>query len=527
MITTLFLPRRSAASLRAPTRWLIEAFGAEPTGSGISVGQETALTYSAFYAAVRVLAESVASLPLKVYQRLERGKEVARAHSLYPILHDAPNETMSAFMFFETLQGHVLTWGNAFAEIQFNGQGRVEALWPLRPDRMRLEMLDRNQLRYIYTDGEGRESFFDPSAILHVRGLGFDGLSGYSPVRLARESIALGLATERHGATFFGNGSRPGGVLKHPGQLDEQSRRNLVNSWERAHGGVNRAHRVALLEDGISWQQIGIPNEDAQFLETRKFQVEDIARIFRIPPHLLGHLDKATFSNIEQQSLDFVMHSLRPWLIRWEQECNTKLLAGTDFFCEFSIDGLLRGDMMARAQYYSTLIAARVISPNEAREKENLNPVEGGDVYENPNTTPGGAGAVSWNAVEATGASPIAEHAQTVAKEGYARVLRKECKAIRAAVKRTKADRERLSDWVCEWYANYLDEVQAVLKNSVMLAYMADGMEEQVAVMRAESDIERYIAGNRNQLLGIIRSTDGADLEKAILDRLESWESER
>lgn len=354
------------------------------SAAGIAVNEHTAMTYTAVFACVRILAESVASLPLIVYRRLANGgKERAVDHPLYGLLHDLPNNENTSMELREMLQGHLALWGNAFCEKEFNNAGQVIGLWPLRPDITRVRRVNRRLIYEVAMDN-GQIRTLSAEQVVHIRALSHDGVVGYSPIAQAREAIGLGLATEKFGAAFFGNGARPGGVLEYPGVLKDTARKNLIDSWEQMHRGSDNAHRIAILEEGMKYSAIGVPPEDAQFLESRKFQVTEIARIFRIPPHMLADLDRATFSNIEHLSLDFVIHTLRPWLVRWEQAINRDLFTPAErqqYFVEHLVEGLLRGDIQSRYQAYATGRQNGWLSANDIRTLENMNPVDGGDVY--------------------------------------------------------------------------------------------------------------------------------------------------
>lgn len=365
--------------------WLIRALGGRETYTGRQIGANDALASSAVFACVRILAETVGSLPLHVYRRLAGGgKETDPSHRLYPLLHDAPNPEMTSMEFREAIVGHLALRGNAYAEIERDAGARPIALWPLRPDRMdvRRDLVTR-RLIYRYELPNSTLVLIDPANLMHLRGLSADGVIGYSPIALLREPIAFALALEEYGARLFGNNASPGGVLSVQKPLSATARKNLKDSWEEYHRGLSNAHRVAVLEEGVSWQAIGIAPEDAQFLETRKFQTAEIARIFRIPPHLIGDLEKATFSNIEQQSLEFVIHTIRPWLVRIEQAIKRDLFRGETgqrtHFAEFKVDGLLRGDLLSRYQAYTQAHLNGWMTANEIRDLENLNPLPGGD----------------------------------------------------------------------------------------------------------------------------------------------------
>lgn len=354
------------------------------TTSGKTVNETTAMQTTAVYACVRILAETIASLPLHTYKSKADGKEKARDHPIYYLLSDAPNPEMTSFVFRETLMGHLLLWGNAYAQIIRDGRGKVIALYPLMPDKMTVNRSENGDIYYIYNKN-GEEYILHSHDVLHIPGLGFDGLIGYSPIAMAKNTIGMALATEEYGAKFFSNGANPGGVLEHPGVVKDPAR--VRDSWNAVYQGSSNSHKVAVLEEGMKFQSIGIPPEQAQFLETRKFQTEEICRIFRVPPHLVASLDKATFSNIEHQSISFVVHTIRPWLVRIEQSINKALFTDSErkkYFVSFVVEGLLRGDYNSRMQGYATGIQNGFMSPNDVRRLENMNPIpegEGGDTY--------------------------------------------------------------------------------------------------------------------------------------------------
>jgi HK97 family phage portal protein len=364
------------------------------TTSGKSVNERTAMQTTAVYACVRILGEAVAGLPLHVYQyRSDGGKERITNHPLYYLLHDEPNPEMTSFVFRETLMSHLLLWGNAYAQIIRDGRGRVLALYPLLPSKIDVSRAKNGELIYTYYRDSG-ESKLNPDCgritlrrdeVLHIPGLGFDGLVGYSPIAMAKNAIGMALATEEYGATFFANGANPGGVLEHPGVIKDPQK--VKDSWNAAYQGNGKQHRVAVLEEGMKYQSIGIPPEQAQFLETRKFQINEIARIFRVPPHMLADLDKSSFSNIEQQSLEFVKYTLDPWVVRWEQSLQQSLILPSEkpsIFVKFNLDGLLRGDYQSRMTGYATGRQNGWLSANDIRELENMNRIpedEGGDLY--------------------------------------------------------------------------------------------------------------------------------------------------
>ena len=369
------------------------AFYMGGSSSGKVVTERSAMQMTAVYACVRILSEAIAGLPLHMYRyKDDGGKEKALDHPLYLLLHDEPNPEMSSFVFRETLMTHLLLWGNAYAQIIRNGKGEVVALYPLMPNKMTVSRDETGQLYYTYQKSQEelpKDNAYTvtlhPSDVLHIPGLGFDGLVGYSPIAMAKNAIGLAIATEEYGSKFFANGAAPSGVLEHPGTIKDPQR--VRESWMSQFGGSVNSNKIAVLEEGLKYTPISISPEQAQFLETRKFQINEIARIFRVPPHMVGDLDKSSFSNIEQQSLEFVKYTLNPWVIRLEQAMHKALLLPSEkqnYFIKFNVDGLLRGDYQSRMNGYAVGRQNGWLSANDIREMENLNPIseeEGGNLY--------------------------------------------------------------------------------------------------------------------------------------------------
>lgn len=369
------------------------AFYMGNSSSGKVVTERSAMQMTAVYACVRILSEAIAGLPLHMYRYKEDGgKEKAIDHPLYQLLHDEPNPEMSSFVFRETLMTHLLLWGNAYAQIIRNGKGEIVALYPLMPNKMTVSRDEDGQLYYTYQKSQdelpkdgGYTVTLHPSDVLHIPGLGFDGLVSYSPIAMAKNAIGLAIATEEYGSKFFANGAATSGVLEHPGTIKDPSR--VRESWQQTFGGSANSNKIAVLEEGMKYTPISISPEQAQFLETRKFQINEIARIFRVPPHMVGDLEKSSFSNIEQQSLEFVKYTLDPWVIRWEQSIHRTLLTADEkkvYFVKFNVEGLLRGDYQSRMNGYATARQNGWMSANDIRELENLDRIpaeDGGDLY--------------------------------------------------------------------------------------------------------------------------------------------------
>ena len=364
------------------------------TNSGERVDEKSALQIATVYACVRLLAETIASLPLHLYRFTEKGdgKERATDHPLYKILYRQANPEMTSFSFREAMMMHLLLWGNAYAQIVRDGKNGILGLYPLLPENVEIDRAENGDLFYTYhayTDevpGEhNKDIIFQRDEILHIPGLGFNGLVGFSPIAMMKNALGTTLAVEKYGSAFFKNGAQPSGVLEHPGVLKNPEK--LRENWSEIYGGPGNAHRVAVLEEGMAYKAISLPPEDSQFLSTRQFGVNEICRIFRVPPHLVQDLEHATFANIEHQSIDFVVHTLTPWLVRFEQAIVKDLLLEKEqdeYFPKFNVDGLLRGDYQSRMRGYATGISNGFLSPNDCRRLENMNLIpaeQGGDDY--------------------------------------------------------------------------------------------------------------------------------------------------
>lgn len=401
----------SRATIANPDAVLLEALsGGYGTAAGITVTPESAMRLSTVSACVRLISESVGSLPLHVYRRKDaRTREKVTDTPEYRLLHAEPNRMMTAFVFRETLAAHVLVYGNAYALIIRNRNGEPTELLPVHPNDVRvMKEPTTGELAYDVRLDAAKVYRVNQANMLHVPGLAFDGISGMSPIKYAAQSIGLALAAEQYGAAFFGNGSIPAGVLEIAGDVPAPKQRELLAAWNAAYGGSGNNGKTAVLVNGAKFNKVSISPNEAQFIETRKMQIGEIARWYRVPPHMIGDLERATFSNIEHQALEFVTHTLRPWLVRFEQEINRKLFPSSssgmpsDTYAEFNVDGLLRGDIKARGDYYVRGRQWGWLSANDIRSKENMEPIDGGDTYLTP-----------MNMLDAANPTATAEQGQT------------------------------------------------------------------------------------------------------------------
>jgi HK97 family phage portal protein len=381
METADFPPAAVEPQMRFFNTLLEENFATGRGASGVRVTPATALASTAVLGCVRVLSESIAALPCHLYRRLPGGgKERAIGHPIERLVSRQPNSWQSSFEWRETCMTHLCLWGNAYSEKVYDFQGLVQELRPLHPSRMTVDRLENGRLRYSYDETMGPPTIYSQNQIVHLRWMSADSIVGDVPIEISRDAIGVARACEMHAARFFGNGARPGVVLETEGTLSPEAAERLRENWERVHRGPDKAQKTAILTGGLKAHELGVTNEQSQFLEARRYQTEEICRIYRVPPHMVQDLSRSSFSNIEHQGLDFVQHTLLPWIRRWESAIVRDLIDEDDkYFVEFDVRGLLRGDAATRAAYYSTMSSLGVLSINEIREFESLNPVEGGD----------------------------------------------------------------------------------------------------------------------------------------------------
>lgn len=504
-----------------PSWWVQRLFGGAPdSASGMPIDENLALTLSAFWNGVSIIAGAVGFLPWRVYETIKGGRAIRDTHPIDLLLHKRPNPNMSADVFRETLQEHALVWGNGYAEIEFNNAGVPMGLWLLLPNLVtpKVKTNSNGEKVVVYeVQTNGKTETLPSEKVFHVKGLGFDGIKGYSVIGFARESLGMARAVERYGSTFFRNDATPSYALQHPGELGDEAHKHLKKSIEDQHKGVNKSHQFMILEEGMKLQQLGMPAKDAQFISSRKFSVLEVARWLNIPPHMLKDLDKGTFNNVEMMGIEFVTYTLMRWLKRWEGEANYKLF-GVDgrrkFFTEFITAALLRGDTKARFDAYRVAISSGWMSRDEARRLENLNSVEALQPFLQPlNMTTVGSSAPEprANRTEDPGDQTVtirvetegnggSEKFRTLFESTFRRVVTKEVNSLKRIVKKTDTRDEK----ILEFYTKLVDHIKEVIE-PVMRVFGA-------SPQAIEREAEHYVEDSRSQLMSAIESGTEAEL---------------
>jgi HK97 family phage portal protein len=498
----------------------------------VPVTPETAIQYTAVFAAVRVIAGNLATLPLMTYKRLENdGKEKATKHPLYKLLKNKPNNLKTtAFEFREMLTGHMLLYGNGYAQIIRNSLGDVLQLIPMHPTQVTPDKRGGEVVYRVRTDA-GEERILAGEEVLHLRAYRDAGLAGLSPIAAARKAIEAGLSLESFGANFFKNGAFPSGVLEYDaGAMSAEAKNNLRESWQKLYGGENRGKKIAILEAGLKWKQMGIPQGDAQFLEQRRFGVEEISRVYGVPPHLLGDLSRSTNNNIEMQSQEFISYCLAPWMQRWEQAIVRDLLDGDDeeFFVKHQANALMRGDSTARSAFYSSGRQWGLFSINDIRKLEDMNPIgPEGDVYISPaNMVPAGEeGKAAQNDQKEPENDPktpplepktdpekVKNAFRETLKETWQRVIRKEIGAVKSAAKRKNGP--DFDGWMAEFLPDHLDFASNCLRSVgrsyflLSLGSEPDGWAEKVVARYSDEVRAKIEAWKTDPSLGYERSEE-------------------
>ncbi len=466
------------------------------TLSGVDVTEDSALTYSAYWRAVNILAGAVGFLPLKVYHRTAKGKEEDALSNEQYLLQYRPNQFMDAQRFRKTIQGHAVSWGNGYAAIERDGAGRALSLLPLLPDRTTPKIIGTGADRQLVyeTRVEGEPLTLDADDVLHIAGLGFDGLKGYSLVSYAAENIGLGLATEQYSAAFFGNEATPSGAITVPAPMNEKAVKAIKDAWEREHKALENKHKIAVLHGGMEWKQIGISARDSQLIESRKISVADISRWTGIPLHMLSDLSQAHYANIEHQAIDFVTWCLMDWLRPWEIQATLKLFRKEDRrFVEFNLDGLLRGDTAQRHQAYHNAIQDGWMNRNEVRAKENLNPGPAElDVYLEPlNMVPAGTPRRITEAGARKALDNRWVNAVDLIEQTWERIVTKETKSLKTVLGKADA-----AERIAPTYEKLEAHVQTVLW-PVLRACLGDDAREKVGGV-----VREYLTAHAQALRG-------------------------
>lgn len=489
-----------------------------PVTAGVTVTPDTALTFSAVYAAHKIIAESVAMLPLQLFRRLKRGKEPAKDKKLYNVLHDVANPEMDSYLVRETMTAHLAGWGRAHAKIEYDANGEITALYPIPPNRVEVKRDPKTlNLQFEINLPDGGKKTYDQWQMLYLRGMSPDGITAYSPIKLARQGIGLALAAEAYGGSFFGNGAVPQGVIMHPAKMSEPAYNRLMESWEGRHSGIGNANKVAILEENAKYEKIGVPPDDAQFLESRTFQVQEIARWYRIPSMMLN-MDGAnsTYASVEAYGLQFVIYTLYPWLVRWEKGISHQLLLENErkkFFAEHLMSAILRGDTQSRYQAYATARQWGWFSVNDIRELENINPIEGGDVYLTP-----------ANMNDSAGERMGAQRAYLpVLTDAIARAMRREANDLRGGWQRVyqKRGAESFVDWMGEFYREHEDFIVHTLEPAVMsyaeLVTEGEGAREK-ALESLRLFAVRSVARSQEQVKAALNAADPSKALDAVID---------
>ncbi len=511
------LVEQNARPERSPSR--------ERSISNEMITPESALSVTAVLASFTILSEDIASLPLNLYRRLKGGgKSRAFDNPYYGLMHDSPNLEHTSMIFREIMMGHLLGWGNFYGQMIWDESGVVTEIWPLRPDRMEVSRKNGQRV-YLYTDVSGSRHAFTQDDILHVPAFGFDGLIGYSRISMARNAIGLALATEKYGSKFFSNGARPGVVIKtqrkdmKPSAID-----NILKSWNQVYQGSDNSQKTAILEEGMEVQVIGIPPEDAQFLQTREFQVGEIARIFRVPPHMIGDTNKATSwgTGIESQEQGYVNHTLRPWMVRIEQILNQQILLKEErayLFFEHMVDGLLRGDIQVRYASYVQAINNGILSPNEVRAKENLNAYEGGDEYYHQLNT--AAAASVTPPIPTSDSSQASRVLGPLVRDAVSRIVKREVNDVRGAARRflVKGQFDAFYSWATTFYASdhpmfVFKQLDPVLESQKALTGQDDSLEMHSYFLNCmDANLNQLTGKNIDQVESILNTWAQSDPE--------------
>ena len=494
-----------------------------PTISSVKVDELSSLRSAAVYSCVRVIAETVATLPLQIFKRISTGgKERSVDHPLWKILSIRPNPEMTAIQYREAQMVHLLLWGNFYAQKVIRNNGSIEMVWPLRPDRMKPDRTPDGRLIYRYrpvTTGGPGEVIFTASEIHHIAGLGFNGVVGFSPISLMRESIGLAMAGQELASRFFGNDATPPTYLTHPGKLSDPARDNLKKSWGELYSGLKNKFKIAILEEGMDLKTVTMPLKDIQFIEGRKYQRSEICGFFRVPPHMIGDLEKASFANIEQEAISFVVNTIRPWVARVEQSNLLNLFPESEWFTYFpehNMEGLLRGDIKSRYEAYATGRQWGWLSVDDIREKENMNPL------------PDGKGTLYLQPLNMVPAGTIASPPPGSLNKAYSKIFGD---AINRIIKREVDDVKRIArnnnlsfPWIEEFYSDlgiFMRRLLLPVVESYFDLYQLNGVGQILSVTFLDNFIKRYVEESRDELRMFMINHANANQE--IGKKMDEW----
>ena len=561
-LTSLLERRNSIEDPQTPLAAIFDMVAGRPTAAGPRINESSAETLSAWYCGIRILAEGVAALPLRVYRRLEGGgREIATDHPVDKVLSGRWNPFMTPFVGKETLMRHTVGWGNGYTEIQRTRGGEVAALWPLLPDRTHVKIIGGRKA--VVTAVDGVEVPLRAEDVLHVPGPGFDGFSGKSPVTLARESLGLSSAAEQFGASFYGSGANATGVLEHPARLGTEAHEHLRAQFEKQASGLSNAHRTLILEEGMKWTQRSIPPDDAQFLETRKFQVTEVARWLNMAPHKLKDMERATFTNIESENRSHLTETLMSWMVRIEESAEASLLTEKEretLFIEFLTEGFLRGDSAAQGEFFTKMFNIGAMNRDEIRSKINMNPVEDGsgktyfvplnmvpvdqaEIVEEDQPDPSIQASIRTERRVAGRVRQRSAH-MPIFTDAFQKVLNRELIAGRKALKKSVGDRSiaDFGDWVEDFYKDYGEKVSDRLL-PVLMSYGRNMLQAVAEEMGEDepADADEFVRGfakrlgirwsskSRKELRDLVKkyTDDPEALQGAVTKRFDTWHEER
>lgn len=485
-----------------------------------TVDEFTSLRSSAVWACVRVISENIAALPLNLYQDTGNGRVLARSHYLYGLFKN-PNKELTQFSLIETIMSHLLLWGNAYLYMLKNNLGEIQ-LYILGPDRVTVTRKNGN-LVYTYHQKDGIDRPFSFDEIIHIPGLAYDGLIGYSPIQKANDIINLSLTAQEYSENFFQNGAIPLSVLKHPSTLSDKARQNLKNSFNNLFGRKGKRFGTAVLEENMDIKTLTINAKDSQLLELRQFQLTEVARIFNVPCHMIQDLSKSSFNNIQELSISFVKYTLNPWINRLEQSFNKKLLPSGKYYYKFKVDGLLRGDVSKRYETYTKAIQNGIMSINEVRAKEELPKIKNGDVHYVPLNMVSVDNTNIKTIENKQGNKRSLEFLKPVVEDAYDRLLRKESLFLQRNIKKSLNNKNVDFNKNCdEFYGKFEKDIANNLRNILITSRSLNNNNVDLNIF-----IQEYLKESRSKLEKLFEDFDESSIEQAIIDTTEDWKQYR